>query len=348
MCELGAARVPWSYNDELDNLTHTAIGLFLSRAGLNRLTPHATPILLLAANAPDIDIVTAAGGSVSYLHYHRHLTHSLVAMPLMALLPVAVVALFAHGRIRWLGAFTAAFLGIASHLVLDLTNTYGVRLLLPFSARWLRLDLVNVFDLWIWAVLLLSIAAPFLGRLVGSEIASGSGKTPHHGRGFAWFALIFVLFYDCGRAVLHQRALATLDSRVYQDAAPARVFAAPDAANPWMWRGVVETSDFFAVADVDLHGEFDPTRATIFHKPEADPAIDAARRDPTIAGFLEFSQLPLWRVSPAPEPENARNVEIFDLRFGTPSAPGFMAHALVTSRLQVIEAWHRFGRPRPR
>jgi hypothetical protein len=135
---------------------------------------------------------------------------------------------------------------------------------------------------------------------------------------------------------------------VYQDAAPARVFAAPDAANPWMWRGVVETADFFAVADVDLHGEFDPTRAAVFHKPEADPVIDAVRRDPTIAGFLEFSQLPLWRVSPAPEPENARIVEIFDLRFGTPASPGFMAHALVTSRFQVIEAWHRFGRPRPR
>ena len=75
----------------MDNLTHTAIGLFLSRAGLNRLTPLATPILLLAANAPDIDILSVAGGSLSYLHYHRPLTHSLVAMPIMALLPVAVV-----------------------------------------------------------------------------------------------------------------------------------------------------------------------------------------------------------------------------------------------------------------
>jgi len=65
----------------MDNLTHTAIGLFLSRAGLNRWTPAATPILLLAANAPDIDIVTLSGGSLNYLHYHRHLTHSLIAMP---------------------------------------------------------------------------------------------------------------------------------------------------------------------------------------------------------------------------------------------------------------------------
>jgi inner membrane protein len=269
-------------------------------------------------------------------------------MPLMALLPVLAVRLVSRKPIRWMGAFAAAMIAVATHLLLDLTNTFGVRLLLPFSANWLRFDIVNVFDLWIWAALLISLAAPFLGRLVGSEIASGSGKTPHHGRGFAWFALLFVLLYDCGRAALHQRALATLDSRVYQGAAPARVFAGPDAANPWMWRGVVETADFFVVADVDLRGEFDPTRAAIYHKPEPDPAIDVTRRDPTIAGFLEFSQLPLWRVSPAPEPEGAKTVEIIDLRFGTPTSPGFLAGALVTSRLQVIDAYNRFGRPRPR
>jgi inner membrane protein len=332
----------------LDNLTHTAIGLFLSRAGLRKWTPLATPILLLAANAPDIDIVTAAGGSVSYLHYHRHATHSILAMPLMALLPVAIVRLVSRKPVRWIGATAASLIGVASHLLLDLTNTYGVRLLLPFSARWLRWDIVNVFDLWIWAALLLSIAAPFLGRLVGSEIASGGGRAAHHGRGFAWFALLFVLLYDSGRAVLHGRAMATLESRIYDGSSPARVFAAPDPANPWRWRGVVETNDFFAVQDVDLHDEFDPTRAAIFHKPEPDPAIDAARRSPVFARFLEFSQLPLWQVSPASQPENAKSVEVIDMRFGTPAAPGFMAGAVVTSRLEVLDAFLRFGRPRPR
>ena len=77
----------------MDNLTHTAIGLFLSRAGLNRLTPRATPILLLAANAPDLDVVSWFGGSLNYLHYHRHLTHSLAALPLMVILSVAAVRL---------------------------------------------------------------------------------------------------------------------------------------------------------------------------------------------------------------------------------------------------------------
>src|SRR3954454_11904230 len=204
----------------MDNLTHTAIGLFLSRAGLNKWTPLATPILLLAANAPDLDVVSAAAGSLTYLDFHRHLTHSIAAMPLMAALSAGLVRLIARKPIRWAGAIGAAMIGVATHLLLDYTNVYGIRLLLPFSARWLRLDLTSVIDVWIWAALLIAIAAPFLGRLVASEITSGGAKARAHGRGFAWFALLFVLFYNGGRAVLHRRAVATLESRIYQDETP--------------------------------------------------------------------------------------------------------------------------------
>ena len=47
----------------MDNLTHTAIGLFLSRIGLGRWSPRGTAIVVIAANIPDIDVVSAAGGT---------------------------------------------------------------------------------------------------------------------------------------------------------------------------------------------------------------------------------------------------------------------------------------------
>jgi inner membrane protein len=332
----------------MDPLTHTATGLFLSRVGLKRWTPLATPILLLAANAPDIDIVTGLGGSLSYLHYHRYLTHALVAMPIMALLPVVVVRAIARKPIRWWGAFAAAMVAVITHLLLDLTNIYGIRLFLPFSPVWLRLDLTSVVDVWIWAVLLLSVAGPFVGRLVGSEITSGAGKARNHGRGFAIFALAFLLLYNCGRAVLHTRALVVLDSRIYQESTPLRVAAAPDAANPFRWRGLVETGDFYAVEDVNLAGEFDPGRGAVFHKPEPDPAIEVAGRTPAFQEFLRFSQFPLWRVSPVPEPENGKLVEVIDMRFGTPLAPAFKVSALLTPKFEVLQTWFQFGALRPR
>ncbi|MGA2725675.1 MAG: metal-dependent hydrolase [Bryobacteraceae bacterium] len=332
----------------MDTLTHTATGLFLSRVGLGRWTPRALPILLLAANAPDIDILSALGGRLNYLHYHRHLTHSLAAMPVMALLPVLVVRVASRKPVHWLGAFFAALIAVASHLLLDLTNIYGIRLWLPFSGEWLRLDLTSVIDIWIWGVCLLGIAGPFVARLVGSEVSSGTVREKNPGRGFAIFALAFLLLYNCGRGVLHARATAVLDSRLYGESIPLRVAALPYPANPLHWRGLVETSDFYEVEDVDLAREYDPTRGMVFHKPDPNPALEAARRTVAIQEFLRFSQFPLWRIVPVPEPENGQRVEVLDMRFGTPLAPGFMAGVVLDSKLHAAGTSFTFGAARPR
>lgn len=332
----------------MDPLTHAATGLFLSRAGLNRLTPRATPILVLAALAPDVDIVSAAGGSLAYLHYHRHLTHALIAAPVLAALAIAVVRLAGRKSVRWVGAFAAALVAVGSHLLLDLTNSYGIRLFLPFSSEWRRLDLTSVIDLWIWAALLLGIMGPVIGRLVGSEISSGSSRVKHYGRGFAWFALLFILLYDCGRGVAHARAAAILNSRIYGEAEPLRVAALPDPVNLLRWSGVVETQYFYAVEEVDLAGDFDPTRASIYHKADPDAALEAARRTRTFQEFLQFSEFPIFRISAADEPENGKVVEALDMRFGTPLDPRFVASALLNANERVLSTSFQFGSVRLR
>ena len=327
----------------MDNLTHTAVSLFLSRVGPGRWSSRGAAIMMVAGNIPDIDVISAAGGGPSFLHFHRNLTHSLAAMPLMALAAAGIVRLAGRKPIAWRGAFFAALIAVASHLALDWTNVYGVRLLLPFSAEWLHLDYTNVVDLWIWAICLLGLAAPFLARLVGSEIASGGARIRHYGRGWAWFVIGFVSLYTGGRALLHARAVTALSSRLYGEAVPVRVVAVPDAVNPLRWRGLVETADAWAVQDLNLAVDPSAARATLYHKPEVEPAIDAARQTPLFQEFLQFSQCPLWRVSADPEHENARLVEVFDLRFGTPSAPGFMVRCVVDSRMRVIESGYQFG-----
>ena len=329
----------------MDPLTHTATGLFLSRAGLNRWTPCALPILMLAANAPDIDIVTLSGGPLNYRHYHRHLTHSLVAMPVMAILPVILVWAVSRKPLHWAGAFLAAMIAVASHLLLDFTNVYGIRLLLPFSAQWLHLDLTGLFDLWIWLAFLLGFAGPALSRLVSSEISSGKARLQHYGRGWAWFALLFLLVYDGGRAVLHARAVAALDSRVYQGQAPARVLGVP-GFNPFEWRGVVETRTQYLVFPVDPTGEFNPEHGSVIYKAEPDPAMAVARQTKAFQIFLDFNQYPLWKVTAADQPQGATRVELFDMRFGTPSQPGFLTTALVDNRGHVLETSFTVGRDR--
>ena len=149
--------------------------------------------------------------------------------------------------------------------------------------------------------------------------------------------------YQVARFELHSRAITALNSQLYQDSVPLRVMAGPSAINPMKWRGLVETTDSIAVQEVNLAADPGSARPLIFHKPEPDPAIDAARRTATFQRFLEFSQWPLWRVTPYPAHENARLVEVFDLRFGTPLEPGFMVSAVVDPKGQILESSFRFG-----
>jgi len=313
----------------MDNLTHSLTGLMLSRAGLNRWYPRATLVLVLAANIPDIDIVAIARGPLYYFEQHRGITHSIAAAPAMALLPVLVACAVGKSMRGWLAAWALSIAGVASHLLLDWTNAYGIRLLLPFSARWFHLDLINLFDLLVWAVLLLGWLGPMLGKLVSGEI----GAQPAGGRGLAVFALGFFLLYDFGRFLSHQRAIEILNSRIYRDGPPIRTAAFPAAGvSPLSWNGYIERPEFVMRFRVNVLEEFDHTAGEIVFKPAPNPAIEAARQAPPVAVFLGFAQYPLWSVTPLDNPEGAREVEVRDWRFP------FGARALVDSSDRVISS----------
>lgn len=318
----------------------------LARAGLGRSLPRAGLLMMIAANAPDADIVVGFGGTAAYLDYHRGITHALVSIPVMAALPVLIVWLLerraARGGIPWLRLWLCSMIGVASHLLMDWTNSYGIRMLAPFSAEWLRLDTVFIVDPAIWVILLLGLAAPALGRLVSSEI----GAKPVQGVAWPVFVLCLLLAYESGRYVAHDRAVAILDARIYNGGGtPLRAAAFARNSNPFAWKGVVETSGGYTVFSMNLLDEFDPASGRTFYKPPVSPAFEAAARTPEFGALLRFSSFPLWRVTPADTEEGASKVELFDLRFGTPASAGLAAAALVSAS-GVSKVSVGFGAPR--
>ncbi|MGH9942221.1 MAG: metal-dependent hydrolase [Pyrinomonadaceae bacterium] len=144
----------------MDNLTHTLVGLVAAKAGLERVSPYATAVCVLAANGPDADILAALGGHWFYLEHHRGVTHSLVGtLALSLLIPLLFYAadrVLARLRrrpprgVRLGGLFVASLLLSASHPLLDWTNNYGVRPWLPWNGRWYYGDLVFIVDPWLW------------------------------------------------------------------------------------------------------------------------------------------------------------------------------------------------------
>ncbi|HEV7681452.1 MAG TPA: metal-dependent hydrolase [Pyrinomonadaceae bacterium] len=147
----------------MDNLTHSLVGLTAAKAGLNRLSPGATTLCVLAANAPDIDIlVLVFRGRWAFLQHHRGITHSIVgaaalalALPLVFYLGDRILAQLRkrEPQVRLKGLILASILTTATHPILDWSNNYGMRFLLPWNPRWFYGDFTFVIDPIFWIVL---------------------------------------------------------------------------------------------------------------------------------------------------------------------------------------------------
>jgi inner membrane protein len=324
----------------MDNITHTLTGFALSRAGLNRFSPRAVLLLLLSANAPDIDIVALSGGSLRYLEAHRGYSHSLLCLPVMAILPVLVVAAIYRQRLPWMKAWVICCAGVGSHLLLDWTNSFGIRLLLPFSSRWFHLDLNSLYDGWILVILLFGAVWPLFSRLVSREIGD---KAPT-GLGSAIVALFVVVLFDCGRAVLHARAIGQLQARVYDDAPLIQTAALPEPFTPLRWTAIVETARDYRTMNVDAFGQLEPQYARTFYKSPVTPGRERAAATEPFRYFLYFARFPVWSeetVTAGASPR--RRLELTDLRFGTPGSGSFHCIALENAQGAILRTWFTFG-----
>src|ERR1019366_3296912 len=196
-------------------------------------------------------------GTMRYIEYHRTYTHTLTFLPLVALLPM----LIARAKFSW-RSYLAAMIGVLSHLLLDWTNSYGIPLAMPFSNHRFRLDINNIIDVWILAILLLAITAAALSRLVSSEIGERKSAAPR--RAWAWVALAGVLAFEGLRIVTHTRAVEVMSARLYQGAPPNRVIAIPNSLNPFTWKGVIEGANFAIILPVNLRADYDPAAGRLY------------------------------------------------------------------------------------
>lgn len=324
----------------MDNITHSLTGLVLARAGLNRVAPGAVLLLLLSANAPDIDIVALSQGSFRYFEVHRGYTHSLLALPLLAAVCVLLSALLLRRKLPWKRAYVLCCIGVASHLLLDWTNSYGVRFLLPFSSRWFHLDLNGLYDIWILAALILAAVWPWFSRLVSREIGEQTGA----GRGTAFAALSFFLLFDLSRAMLHAKAVEQLQARLYDDAPALQAAALPDAYNPLRWHGVIETARSYRSLDVVSGAALDVEAAQIFYKPPQSKELAELKRIQPFRYFVYFARFPLWSEEPAPlQTGMGVRFSLTDLRFGTPDTGGFHCIALMKQNGVLLVRKFTFG-----
>jgi membrane-bound metal-dependent hydrolase YbcI (DUF457 family) len=154
----------------MDTITHGIAGALIGKAvfrGEDLFASHPmnrgriiTWSLMLGAIFPDSDVIRDFFSSDKLLivTWHRSLTHSLVLLPLWALLLAGITHAFAGWR-KWeapsfaaLSAIYAA--GILSHILLDLVTTFGTMIWSPLQWSRPAWDLIFIVDFTLTAILL--------------------------------------------------------------------------------------------------------------------------------------------------------------------------------------------------
>jgi membrane-bound metal-dependent hydrolase YbcI (DUF457 family) len=298
----------------VEPITHGLASIAIGRAGLNKFTRAATPILLVSGLIADIDWMTRVGSAEEFLRGHRTATHSLAGTG--AILIAVATASWLVGRrfkkfaVGLLPALAICAIGAGAHLFLDLLNAYGVKLFWPFSEKSYAWDLVDGVDWWLLFFLLAGLLVPELFRLMHEEIGA-KPKSDGRQRG-AIAALALAAFLIGGRAVAHWQAVALLDSRNYRGQTPLAVSAFPNPSNPLLWSGVVETDNMIVSVGVSPVGAFDPEAGDVRFKPEPSTMLKNAAVSHAGAEFLKFARFPLARVQ---HESDGFVVRIRDMRF---------------------------------
>ena len=329
----------------MEPVTHLLTGACLARTGFNRKAAYATVAMTLAAEAPDLDTLWSLRGPIAGFEHHRGWTHTLLGIPFEAALLLAAVYLIHRWRQRretrrhpsqpqtpqstpnpprtrptaaplnWPFLYLGLLTALASHLLLDWTNNYGLRPFFPFNPRWYAGSFVFIFEPLLFAFLLLGLLAPALFGLISGEI--GARRPPFRGRGWAITALLLTVALWTLRYTQHSKALDlarnadtsnvppapdSADAPISAATVPAhtaapitRVFASPHPINPFRWSTIAETPTFYQLATADTLNNTLETNGSrdLIYKPPTTLYTLIAKRTWLGEAYLDWSSFPL-------------------------------------------------------
>jgi inner membrane protein len=347
----------------LDNLTHSLFGLTLARTPLGRGGRASTIALVLASNAPDIDIVATAGGSAKYLEWHRGPTHGLPGVIGLGLIVAGIGWLIDRkwgssspgDRASFRRLWIIAMIGVACHVLMDLPTSYGTRPLSPFAWTWFAQDWEPIVDIYLLAIL---AAGLWFGRVAARtpSVSAAAARTRN-----AVLALGLMLVNYGIRATAHHEAV-TRARHIFgaqlppscPDLPPDAAFehwprktepvaadgmsrclveiaAMPDFLSPFRWRLIAQLSNAFEVRTIDLLSDADlgtssDVRIVATHYPNIwTPSVFQAAQSSVGQVFLGFSRFPAARSVIAAD--GATTVRWNDLRFTSETTPNLRERA---------------------
>jgi inner membrane protein len=196
----------------------------------------------------------------------------------------------------WLVALS--YIGVLSHVFLDYLNTYGVRVLMPFSNRWFYGDSVFIVDVWMWLML-------GLGALLARKGRTWIART----------ALVTTTLYIAAMVVSADRARSIVESR-WSDtfgAPPAALMVGPTPLSPFRKAIIVDAGDRYVVGRFNWYPRYIGFNPTEIPKNDQGSWVRLARaQEPDFAAILVWARFPFWELD---EDGNGVRITLRDVRF---------------------------------
>lgn len=330
---------------------HTLVGANLGATRLGDKTRLAAAALVIGANFPDVDsVLYFTGHDDLALGFRRGWTHGVLALVVLPFVLTGLLLLYARVKpdperrtdARWLLALSA--LGIFTHPVLDWLNNYGMRWLMPFRGTWSYGDSVYIMDPWLWLILggawlagrkptarmvvLFSLLTVLLAWFVGRRSPMYLGVVCvvalmllgallwRPKRSFSTAALVAATVYIAARLAIHA---ATVEAVRHELPAAEAIMAAPHPIDPTRWDVVAQTGDEYRYGRYTWTGRRLALNDHRIPMPRSTPEWEAARRDPSIRGFMTWVRFPWYEIERTP---NETRVLIHDARYAVRRRPG--------------------------
>lgn len=300
----------------MDNLCHTLAGAALGEAGLKRHTARGTATLMIASNLPDIDVAVFATDTLA-MSFRRGWTHGVVALAILPAVLAGVMLLWDRWRrpgqgrrqpVHLSGLLLLSYVGTWLHVFMDWLNSYGVRLLKPFSDRWFYGDALYIIDPILYVL--------FGGAIVLTRVAVWRGGAAP--RRWARWGLAVAAVYALAMLASNWWARAEVQSGLERAGRHGvRFMVTPVLGNPLSREVIVDMGDRYEKGFLWFEPlpHFRPAGygvATNF----ADPSVAEAIRHPRIQAFLMWSRFPFFVVEQTP---GLRRVFVNDYRYSGPS-----------------------------
>jgi inner membrane protein len=246
----------------MDTLTHALIGATLARATAPAtVTPGTLPLRSrvwlggLAAAFPDIDYFTVLIDPLSFISdWHRAETHSLVMLPLWALLLGVTAARVLRRKPQWPELALICAISIASHIMSDFITSWGTQIFAPLSDYRASLGTTFIID-------------PYFSFIVLSGLVVSMLKGS---RAVAQGAMLLLVAYVGLQAVMKWQAYEVAKAELAKYPWQAtQIHTMPQPFSPFNWKIIIREGEHYHMAYLDLIAGED--------KPPAVPGVRTLR-----------------------------------------------------------------------